>query len=63
MDSGNGMPFDGNWSVLMKTVGAPAAFTIAAYFAYKRFLFVPEPFAKPVFHRAHISNKGRCLLP
>ncbi|TNV78978.1 hypothetical protein FGO68_gene13172 [Halteria grandinella] len=41
----------------MKTVGAPAAFTIAAYFAYKRFLFVPEPFSKPIFQRAHITNK------
>ena len=38
------MPFGGAWAVLVKTVCVPAALSVATYFAYRRFIHVPEPF-------------------
>lgn len=54
------IPYGSTWSVMLKTVGAPAAFTLAAYFAYKRFLYVPDPFSKPILKRIHLP-RGKIL--
>jgi len=53
------MPFNGAWNVLLKAVCIPAAFSVSAYLAYRRFIHVPEPFVRTLFQRQHrvIGNR------